>query len=137
MGLTELCQDLRNWFCADSDIHVGTFEVKNGTLSLPFLLKGQYFRVVGSVFNDGVHKYGDGGLLQDEAFTGAIWAMKIPLSFIEMANEISEWIASHPDTGLASESYDGYSYSRPVGASGAPIGWKEVFASRLNAWRKL
>ena len=57
--LTQICQYLRNWFEREK-IH-GNFVVSGGVLTyadgtaLP-LVSGQYFRVIGSLFNDGVHK---------------------------------------------------------------------------------
>ena len=139
MVLTELCQELRNWFCNDEDIHEGTFTVANGVLSLPFLLEGQYFRIMGSVFNDGVHQYGD--TLEDETFTGTVWAMRIPASVIDLADQIDAWITKNGEAVVSpyqSESWGGYSYSLKSGAgdTGA-LSWKSVFASSLNRWRKL
>ena len=141
MILSELCQELKNWFCdKESDIHSGTYAIENGTLSLPFLLQGQYFRIVGSVLNDGVYKYGD-AVLQDETFTGAIWAMRIPPSVIELAGEIDDWIEKNGETVASpyqSESWGGYSYSLKSGASeSGSLGWKSAYAGRLNRWRKL
>ena len=57
--LTELCGVLRNWF--ETDRISGTYTVENGSIALPFLQEGQFFRIVGSVFNDGVHQYPDYG----------------------------------------------------------------------------
>lgn len=58
--LTELCAEIRNYFLRDPrrDIHVGNFVISGGSIEpLSFLQDGQYFRIVGSVFNDGVHQY--------------------------------------------------------------------------------
>ena len=142
MILTELCQELRNWFCdEDSDVYEGTYTVENGKLSLPFLLNGQYFRIKGSVFNDGVQKYDENLELQDETFTGTIWAMKIPQAVLELADEIESWNEKNGEAVTSpyqSESWGGYSYSlKSGGAESGSIGWKTVFASSLNRWRKL
>ena len=140
MVLTELCQELRNWFCdEEADIHEGTFTVVNGELSLPFLIEGQYFRILGSVFNDGVHQYGD--TLEDETFSGTVWAMRIPASVIDLASQIDSWIEKNGEAVVSpyqSESWGGYSYSLKSGAGGTgALSWKSVFASSLNRWRKL
>lgn len=141
MILSELCQELKNWFCdVEEDVHQGTFTIERGVLSLPFLLPGQYFRVVGSVFNDGVYKYGE-SILQDETFTGTIWAMRIPPSVIDLVGEIDEWIDKNAvavKSPYQSESWGGYSYSLKsgTGESGA-FDWRTVFAGQLNRWRKL
>lgn len=143
MILTELCQELKNWFCdVETDIHAGTYTISEGTLSLSFLQEGQYFRIVGSVLNDGVYLYQTGTLeLQDETFTGAIWAMRVPPSVIALASEIDEWIEKNGEAVTSpyqSESWGGYSYSlRSVGGESGSLSWQSVFAGRLNRWRKL
>ena len=53
--LTELCQELKNWF--DTERHFDTFKIEDGELSVDFLQDGQYYRIVGSVFNDGVYQF--------------------------------------------------------------------------------
>lgn len=141
MILTELCQELKNWFCnVETDIHVGDYTISGGTLSLPFLQTGQYFRITGSVFNDGVHQYGDAGLV-DETFSGAVWAMRVPPSVIELATEIDAWIEKNGETIASpyqSETWGGYSYSLKSGSgeSGA-FDWRTAFAGSMNRWRKL
>lgn len=141
MILSELCQELKNWFCdIEKDVHQGTFTIESGVLPLPFLLQGQYFRIVGSVFNDGVHQYGT-DQLQDETFTGAIWAMRIPPSVIDLANEIDSWMTKNKDavqSPYQSESWGGYSYSlKSGGGESGALDWRTVFAGSLNRWRKL
>lgn len=143
MILSELCQELKNWFCdIENDAHTGTFVIQSGVLSLPFLQTGQYFRIVGSVFNDGVHKYGDAeDILQDEEFSGTIWAMRIPSSVIELANQIDAWIEKNGEVVTSpyqSESWGGYSYSlKSGGAESGSLDWRTVFGGSLNRWRKL
>jgi len=143
MILSELCQELKNWFCnVETDIHEGTYTISDGVLSLPFLQEGQYFRIAGSVFNDGVHKYGDSDdALKSETFNGAIWAMRIPPSFLELADEIDAWVQKNGElvsSPLQSESWGGYSYSmKSGGADSGSVSWKSVFGGSLNRWRKL
>ena len=145
--LTELCQELRNWF--DLERHNGTFTIEGGSITAPFLLSGQYFRVVGSVFNDGVHCFGDeNDELTDETFDGAVWALGIPKAVLDLSREIDEWCNKYADVNSAamspftSESFGGYSYSKSGGAStsgnaGDGATWQGTFRSRLNMWRKI
>ena len=58
--LTEICQELRNWF--EKSKLYGTYMIVNGSLTVPGAQNGQYVRIIGSVFNDGVHKYPFTGL---------------------------------------------------------------------------
>lgn len=141
MILSELCQELKNWFCDEADIHSGTYTIENGALSLPFLIEGQYFRIVGSVLNDGVYKYDSELQLSDEVFTGTVWAMKIPPSFIELADQIDAWIEKNGEVATSpyqSESWGGYSYSlKSGGMESGSLDWRVVFGGSLNRWRKL
>lgn len=143
--LTELCQEIRNWF--DRARYTGTFTITGGNITADFLQTGQYFRIMGSIFNDGVHQY-PASELTDEIFEGAVWALAIPAPVINLAAEIAAWREKYEATNSAamspftSESFGGYSYSKGSGGnsnSGGSTGasWREAFASRLNAWRKL
>lgn len=131
--IDEICASLHNYFAVD--IVPGEYTVNDGEITLPFLAAGQFFRVVGSVFCDGVYRYGD-KLPADETFDGAIWALAIPPAFEAVAVEIEEWKAKNADvlaSPYQSESFGGYSYTK--GSDSAS--WQGVFAKRLNRWRKL
>lgn len=131
--IDEICASLHNYFAVD--IVPGEYTVNDGEITLPFLAAGQFFRVVGSVFCDGVYRCGD-KLPADETFDGAIWALAIPPALEELAAEIEEWKAKNADvlaSPYQSESFGGYSYTK--GSDSAS--WQGVFAKRLNRWRKL
>lgn len=135
--LETVLQNLNNWFLVPDGVHAGEFTVKGGQLTLPFLQTGQYFRVVGSVFNDGLHQYPVADLT-DETFTGSVWALAVPKAVIELAEEIDAWQTKNGDPGpFTSESFGGYSYSKATNASGMAVGWQDVFKSRLNDWRRI
>jgi hypothetical protein len=147
--LTELCQEIRNWFVrSDEDKHLGTFTIKDGAIAAPFLVEGQFYRIAGSIFNDGVHQYGKEteNELTDETWEGQIWALAIPKAVQELAAEIEAWRKKYEDPdgpGLSpfqSESFGGYTYSKGsgTGSSGSGNGgWVSAFSSRLNRWRKI
>ena len=133
--IEEICASLHNYFAVD--IVPGEYTVNDGEITLPFLAAGQFFRVVGSVFCDGVYRYGD-KLPADETFDGAIWAMAIPPAFEAVAAEIEEWKQKNAEginSPYQSESFGGYSYSKGTGSDS--VSWQGVFASRLNRWRKI
>lgn len=136
--LEQVLRHLNNWFLME--IHEGEFAVEDGSVALPFLRDGQYFRIVGSVFNDGLHQYPASGLT-DEKFEGAVWALAVPRGVLELAEEITAWQTKHggavtsPYTG---ESFGGYSYTKASpGSESGVTGWQDVFRSRLNDWRKI
>ena len=142
--LTELCAELKNYFLRDreADIHYGSYTISGGSIVLPFLLAGQYFRIVGSVLNDGVYEYPAVGLT-DETFAGAVWAMAVPPTVIALADDIEAWNEKNADalaSPYTSESFGGYSYTKASGASssgGGAYSWKDQFASRLAKYRRL
>lgn len=146
--LTELCQELRNWFVKAQ--YAGTFTLNDGEITRSTgeslgLIPGQYVRIIGSVFSDGVYQYPviDS---QPETFSGAVWALAIPREVIKLDEEIDAWRAqyeavdSQAMSPYMSESFGGYSYSKSAGNSstaGISSGWKSVFKPRLNMWRKI
>ena len=145
--LTELCQELKNWF--EREKYFDTFTIENGAIIVPdgSLQNGQYFRIVGSVFNDGVHKYDpeNAEQLTDEVFKGAIWTMAVPPSVVDLSERISEWETKYGESvssPYSSESFGGYSYTKASSGQGnadsssSPT-WQSSFASDLNKWRKI
>lgn len=165
--LEELCHELKNWFDRKSDgtddRYFGNFTIENGTIDLSGtdIQPNQYFRIVGSVFNDGVYKYEPEvvptqehpethrPVLTDETFDGAIWAMAVPSEVIALASDIDAWQTKYGSVDNAamspftSESFGGYSYSKSSGTvsngngSGNTGTWQSVYANRLNKWRKI
>ena len=136
--LNELCKEINNWFVRK--IYFDEYTIEDGTLIVPELQTGQYFRIVGSIFNDGVYEY-PATELKDEVFNGAVWAMAIPAEVIALSEEIDEWKAKY-ETAEAmspyqSESFGGYSYTKASGASGGTATWQDVFGSRLNNYRRI
>ena len=138
--LEQVLMHLNNWFLVPGGIHEGTYTIEDGGIALPFLANGQYFRICGSVFNDGLHQY-PASDLKSETFEGTVWALAIPQSVIELATEIEAWQKKNGDASVSpyqSESFGGYSYSKATdSATGGAVTWQSAFRSRLNAWRKL
>lgn len=137
--LEQVLLSLRNWFVADKA--TGRIRVEGGALVPPeglALADGQYIRVTGSVFNDGLHRWPCTGMT-DEEFVGTVWALAVPRAVIDLADEIEAWQTEHAEelgSPYASESFGGYSYTR-VGGDGSPITWRQQFKARLDPWRKL
>lgn len=138
--LEQVLRHLNNWFLVD--IHEGTFTVENGSIALPFLQTNQYFRVCGSVFNDGLHQY-PAIDLTDETFTGTVWALAVPKAVVTLSEDIAAWEEKNGEAVLSpytSESFGGYSYTKASGGkadTSAVTGWQDAFRGRLNDWRKL
>lgn len=153
--LEQLLSYLHNWFRVRDDVdgkYPDEYTVEGGNIELPFLQNGQYFRIRGSVFNDGLYIYGEDILdgdgketeLTDETFEGCIWALAIPKAVLSLENEIAEWEKKYGDavaSPYSSESFGGYSYTKPtmadVSSGSASAGWQGAFKSQLNRWRKI
>ena len=157
--LEQLCAHLHNYFerhpvSHERIIFADTYTIEGGSITLPFLLSGQKFRIKGSALNDGVYTYGatikndDGNAnasLSDETFDGEVWVMYPPKPVIALAGEISDWLTKYEavmNSPYQSESFGGYSYSKASGAAntkgGASTGtWQGVFAAQLNEYRKV
>ena len=147
--LTEICQYLKNWFTRKPDgsehpKYYGDFIIADGALVTDKLVDGQYFRILGSLFNDGVHRFGDGSLYP-ETFVGEVWAMHVPPAVVDLDAEIDAWIDANQDvlnSPYQSESFSGYSYVKAGGAlngrgSSASLTWQDHFSRRLVPWKKV
>lgn len=132
-------KSINNFFEDENGYHYGTWEIKDGLITLPFLLNNQYFRIIGSVFNDGVYKYDANLELVDETFYGTIVALKPPKAFMDLVDEIQEFNDKYGTiTPYTSESFLNYSYSKASGTNGTgQITWMDAYRSKLNKWRKL
>lgn len=139
----QVCAEVKNYFIQkDVDIHASNYTVTNGQIGpVPFLKDGQYYRIVGSVLNDGVYQHGvDDTDLVDEEFFGAVWAMRVPRDFVALCEEVQAWETANGQTlsgPYASESFGGYSYSKATGSDGGAYTWRDQFKTRLNAYRRL
>ena len=144
--LTEVCEYLNNYFW-EKKIK-GHFVISGGLVTIEGLKDGQYFRILGSTFNDGVHKYPitASNKLIDEEFDGYVWAMAVPATVIAITTEIGKWQDNYGSGDSAamspfnSESFSTYSYSKSGSGnanSGSNVTWQDVFGGRLNKYRKL
>lgn len=140
--LEQVLNFIHNYFI--KEVYRGKFRISNNTFNCDFLQDGQYYKIIGSVFNDGVHKF-PSDMLVDEEFDGEIWAMAVPPTVIALCEEINTYVEKYADkinSPFQSESFGGYSYTKASGynSSGSnsnPADWRTIFASRLNHWRKI
>lgn len=139
--LEELLRTLNNWF--EKDSLVGDFKVSGGALLVPdgFLEDGQYLRVIGSTFNDGLHCWPVSDMV-DEDFAGEVRALAIPPAVVSLSGEIEKWRTDNQkalDAPYASESFGGYSYSKEgsISSQNGSTGWRAHFRDQLNQWRRL
>lgn len=147
--LQQVLENIHNYFIMTR--HQGTFEIKDGMITLP-LLECQRFWLVGSALNDGVYTYHPHGItddddknvagLHDETFTGTVCALAVPPNVIALSEEITQWVEKYQaalSSPYQSENVIGvYSYTKATGSgAGGTVSWQDVFASQLNRWRKV
>ena len=143
LTLSAVMAECRNHFIRTT--HTGDFTISGGALTgaESWLLPGQYYRVMGSVFSDGVHRYGDeSDALTDETFSGRVDALAPPPDFLALSAEIGGWIEKYGEAAASpysSESFGGYSYTKASGVTqdGGAGGWLAHFSARLARYRKL
>lgn len=150
--LTEICAYLRNYFDRGQPKFYGNFIINGGItfdgVDMATLIKnGQYIRIVGSTFNDGIYQFpADIGNLTHETFEGSIWALAIPRDVLSLADEITAWRAKYEAVDaqsmspFSSESFGGYTYTKSNGKSVAgdsQQGWESVYGYRLSKYRKI
>lgn len=144
--IEQICAAIHNYFTDPDAIRRGPFTISGGTIELPFLVNGQYFRILGSILNDGVYKYPAEGLT-DETFDGQIWPMIVPREVRELAVEIAAWQDKYGEKNASpfqAENVIGvYSYTKQGGntskngTAADAAGWTEAFKGRLKPWRRL
>lgn len=135
MNIESVMAECNNYFAASTP-HSSEWKIEDGAIELPFLANGQYFRIEGSVFNDGVYCYPS--QLEDEIFYGRITPLAVPKAFIDLCEEITAFEAASVGIGpYTSESFGGYSYQKAAGAGGGGITWQEAFRVKLRRWRKI
>lgn len=146
--LSQICLYLKNWFDYNQPKFFGKFSIEDGQLNIADdIQEGQYYRIAGSVFNDGVYKRGE-ETLAAETFEGAVWLMAVPGDVIALSKDIEDWQAKYGSldnenmSPFQSESFGGYSYSKASGGDSSHTGasvptWQGVFGARLRRYKKI
>lgn len=132
--------------------YCGNFTIADGMISPDLgLLEGQRFWITSSNLNDGVYTYHASGIkndddsaevgLHDETFAGTICALSVPPALIALSAEIKTWVANNSgviNSPLASENFNGYSYSLKSGNNGSSAySWQDQFKTYLNQYRRV
>lgn len=154
MGMIgQMCAFYNNYFDRDGNCnslpkYYGSITISGGQL-VGFgdkLRNGQYFRIVGSLFNDGVYKFPATGLTDETFEDGAVWAMAVPRDFLDFVKQVEDWQTkyngadSNTHSPFNSESFGGYSYSKSTGGTSGGYdtnSWQGAFASEHNKWKKV
>ena len=120
-----------------NQIKVGKFTIDGGNITpSEFLKENDYYRIIGSKFNDGLYQYPNSDLT-DEEFDGAVWVMRVPPALVTLAQQYNEELEkeSGKPSAYISESFGGYSYTKATNSKGVPLNWEHLHADELNQWR--
>lgn len=93
-----------------------------------------YFKIWGSLYNDGIYQNTEALQLTAETFDGVITILAPPKAFCELAEKIADYNSKHTPNGYTSESFGGYSYNK---ATADADSWQAVYAKELKRWRKI
>ena len=146
----DVCRYLNNDFTDPQAAIEGEFTIAGGALTPPGVAEGQYFRLEGSLYNDGIYRCPAEGLT-DETFAGTVWPMRVPRAVRELAEEISAWVVKYEAAAMspyAEERLGDYAYKKAQTVRQASSGrgavwqteqpvWPRVFGYRLRRWRKI
>ena len=112
--MESVMNSINNFF--EVSFEEGQYSIENdAVLVTGQYYKGQFVRIVDSIFNDGVYKVikvSEGKIkldkeLTDETFKGYIVGLAVPKNFIDIVEKINEYDKSNK--GVASESIPNYS----------------------------
>ena len=147
----QACMDyIHNYFVPEK-AEKRTYTISGGVISPSFgAEEGDQFLVCMSRRNDGVYTYHADGIkndddtevagLCDETFAGTIRVCAVPPAVLALSREKSQWEATHGgqlDSPLASESFNGYSYTLKTGKNGGALTWFDTPAGKtLERWRR-
>lgn len=128
-----------------------TVHIENGVITPSTMLQiGEYIAICGSYYHNGVWKVGEGFTLTDcpadtpsETFTGRVWFLHPPASFLNLCDEISDFDTENPVGASRVESLGSYSYTKyGYTSEGAATGggaqtWQGVFSLLLAPYRHM
>jgi hypothetical protein len=135
--IAAVMRHLRNFFERGSI--EGEISIRGGVVTPA--VSAPYVFISGSTFHDGVKRMSggsiDGDIHPDETFAGRVWLLYPPDDFIAICDKIEAFEAGSSPGAYTSETLGEYSYTRAVGANGAPIAWEDAFATRLAPFRRM
>lgn len=130
VGIEALMRECRNFF--ERGYIDATFTIKGNTITpAP---DAPYVYLSGSRA-DGVCRQNVPGeldtVLDDETFTGRVWLLFPPKTFLALSEAVAEYDAAAPVGAMQSESFGEYSYTRTAGT------WQEAFQAQMTPFRHM
>ena len=150
MHLQACMEKIKNYFVPES-AEKRTYTISGGVISPSFgAEEGDRFYVCMSRRNNGVYTYHADGIMNDddtevaglcdETFAGTIRVCSVPPAVLALSREKSQWEETHSgelNGTLASENFNGYSYTLKTGKNGGALTWFDTPAGQaLERWRR-
>ncbi len=145
--MLSVMREVKNFFEISSE--TGGFSLAGGKIALKDKYKaGQYILLSGSLLANGVYKiaadengvYTLEGAAVDEDWSGIVFGLAVPPDFVALCAEIKAFNdnPANAPSAITGETVKGhYTWSKATGANGTPAGWREVFRTRLQPFRKM
>ena len=150
-----LCAETHNYF--ETSKEIGDYKIEGGMISLPFLEIGQFFRIVGSKFNDGVYIYGQDFLIRDASWKDVLkdnpdwnavseneWGSLKHIDLIDETFHGAIWPMAIPraflELGQEVEEYNNSEESKPSPYTSESIGGHYSYTKANatdNSWQKV
>lgn len=143
MILIDVMNHVKNYFVNPRQTEEGKFTISGGIITLrgKYLI-GQHLAVSGSILSSGVYLVNDDLITldgaRDETFTGMVAGLAVPPNFLRLVKEIEDFSNSREGqaSNVVSASFGIQSFSFATDADGNRAGWEQVFAKRLNQFRR-
>ena len=148
--LQELMEHINNYFVPEYAT-LATYTISDGMIAPSFDADdGDRFLICGSRRNDGVYTWHEAEIrndddtdvagLCDETFAGTIRVCSVPPTVLALSREKRQWEETHGgqlDSPMASESFNGYSYTLKTGKNGGALTWYDTPSGKaLERWRR-
>lgn len=141
--IQEILEDIRNYYLKTHSI--GTKVESDGVTvnNIDEFVINQYVWINNSILNDGVYKIAGissnklliDGLQAEEKDDFDVHGLAIPKIVLDLVSDIEAYNTENPN-GIASETLGDYSVNY-AGDQNGNASWKNVFAKRLSALRKV
>jgi len=142
--ITQILEYTKKYYPASLETNTYTIVADGiiGNLSQNYIV-GQYINIQNSILNDGTYKITavtankltlDSVMIEETTDNVRIWGLRLPRGLIELAIEITSYVASQPtNANLKAESQGNRSVTYAEGGSN----WKSAFANRLSQYRNI
>lgn len=141
--MEDILSYINNYFAVTKE--EGTFKIEDNSIKIKGnYLQGQYIKLEGSFFNDGIYRVEslvDKTITligaNNEEFKGVIYSLAIPKDLISIAKKLEELKEKNTNGIYESESFGEYSYTLAKNSKGEIYSNIDSFKNELKKYRKM